>query len=195
MTKKFESIAANLVSEKDRVFSIQQMITAVASPLLQFEMMYELNADNAELYAKVRPSILVATDLRFLSSRVKTMLIQSVEADGLGTALSVFDISFEEMLDGMPEVYKTVFTDAHSRKYDSAVVNTAWKRVATTIYDMVSAGVIGKSEIAGTVMRADNSAAQKTRGDSNSDQGNALSDELKAKESKSDDGGGSRGAA
>ena len=195
LTKKFESIAANLVSEKDRVFSIQQMITAVASPLLQFEMMYELNADNAELYAKVRPSILVATDLRFLSSRVKTMLIQSVEADGLGTALSVFDISFEEMLDGMPEVYKTVFTDAHSRKYDSAVVNTAWKRVATTIYDMVSAGVIGKSEIAGTVMRADNSAAQKTRGDSNSDQGNALSDELKAKESKSDDGGGSRGAA
>jgi flagellar motor switch protein FliG len=196
LKNKMETIAGNLVLEKDRVLAIQQMVSVVASPVLQRDMMYGLQVDSPDLYSKVRPAVFVATDLRYLSSRVKNMLIQTVDADTLGSAVSGFDISFSLFLDGLPDAYQAVFKDAQSRNYDAILVNTAWKRVNSTISEMLTAGLIAKVEIANTIMRADAPIAK----ENGNDRGEAgLPDEPGASEgtdhSSDDDDEGNRGAA
>jgi hypothetical protein len=195
LNHKLESLAGNLVSEKDRVNSIYQMVVSVASPVLQCEMIYRLHADNTEVYAKVRSSLLVATDLRFLSPRVKTLLIQSIDADTLGTAVSDFSISFEQLMDSLPDAYQAVFGDAQSRRYDAAVVNAAWKKVSSTIYEMVSAGLIGKTEIAATARRADTPVAKEKAVDGEVISSETTSGASETADVNPDDNEGNRGAA
>ena len=150
-----EHLAGNLVSEKDRTHSVHQMIAGVPSPVLQCELINRLHTDNKELFSKVRASTVVATDLRFLPSRVKSLLIQSIDADTFGTALSDFAVSFDALLDGLPQTYQSVFADAQSRHYEVGVVNAAWKRILSTLNELVAAGLISKNEVGAMIRRAD----------------------------------------
>jgi flagellar motor switch protein FliG len=155
LSEKAEMLAGNLFTDKDRVLSLSQIIGSISSPVLQCGMLDRLRGQSPQVYARVRPSLLVATDVRFLPSRVKTMLIQSIDADTFGTALSDFAISFESFLEGLPQAYQSVFTDAQNRRYDSALVIQAWKRIRSTLNELTSSGLISKNDLSATIRRAD----------------------------------------
>ena len=160
LNNKMETLAGNLVSEKDKVHSMLQMITSVPSPVFQKELLGRLQSDSPASYAIVRSSILLATDLAYLPSRVRNMLIQSIDADTMGTAVSDFRNVFEPFLDGLPLTFQSVFNDAVSRTYEVTVVNTAWRTISTTIAEMINAGLISKSEVVATIRRAETAGTQ-----------------------------------
>jgi flagellar motor switch protein FliG len=172
--RKAESLANNLFSEKDRIQSLSQMVTAVVSPVLQCELLERLRKDNTEAYSAIRPSLLVATDLRFLPARVKSVFIQSIDPDTCGTALSGFDISFDEFMVGLPETYQSVFSDAQRKSHDSAIVNAAWRKIVTTLGELNTAGLISRNEIAATTRRADEMVIDSDKSD---DQGDSMTGE------------------
>ena len=155
LSKKIETATGNLVSGANRLSSIQQMITSLPSPVLQCELIERLHRDGPAVFAKVRPSTFVATDLRFLSSRIKSLLIQSIDADTLGISVSDFGISFVSLIEDFPLEYQAVFIDSQSRHHDTAVVNQAWKKVSVSINELVIGGLVSKNEIASVVRRAD----------------------------------------
>ena len=155
LSEKAEMLAGNLFTDKDRVLSLSQIIGSIASPVLQSSMLDRLRTNNAVVYARVRPTIFVATDVRFLPARVKSMLIQSIDAATFGTALSDFPISFAAFLDGLPLAYQSVFSDAQNRRYDAQLVVQAWKHVSATISELSSSGLISKNDIGATIRRAD----------------------------------------
>lgn len=161
LSKKIAAVTGNLVSGPDRLNSILQMITSLPSPVLQVELIERLHRDGPAVFAKIRPSTLVATDLRFLSSRMKSLLIQSIDADTLGIAVSDFAISFTDLIDGFPVEYQAVFRDAQSHRYDTNVVNQAWKKVNAAFNELIVGGLLSKTEMAAVVRRADALVVQK----------------------------------
>lgn len=158
LNNKIQIMSNNLVSEKDLVSSIQSTIIALASPTLQCELATALKHENPSVYDKVRSTILLPTDLRFLPGRVKSLLTQSVDADTLGVALSGFGISFDELLDELPGPYQSVFRDAQGRRSEVSVVNDAWRRVKVVLTDLSASGLVSATEIASTIRRAEESS-------------------------------------
>lgn len=157
LNNKIELLSNNLVNEKELMTSIQSTITSQASPTLQWELAQALKAENPGVYEKVRPTILLPSDLRFLPGRVKSILVQSVDADSLGVALSGFRISFDDLLDGLPPAYQSVFRDAQSRRSEVVAVNEAWRRVKVVLSDLIAAGLISVNELGFTIRRAEES--------------------------------------
>lgn len=155
LNNKIQILANNLVNEKDLLSSIQATIKSLASPTLQCELAEKLRQENGAVFEKVRPTILLPTDLRFLPGRVKSLLIQSVDADTLGVALSGLKVSFELMLEGLPPAYQSVFVDAQSRRVESKVVNDSWRRVNSVMDELLAAGLISKNEVTFTIRRAE----------------------------------------
>ncbi|MEI6834413.1 MAG: hypothetical protein WCL28_10530 [bacterium] len=155
LNNKIQILANNLVNEKDLLSSIQATIKSLASPTLQCELAENLRIENAGVYEKVRPTILLPTDLRFLPGRVKSLLVQSVDADALGVALSGLKVSFDLLLEGLPPAYQSVFVDAQSRRSETNVVNESWRRVSAVLEEMLVAGLISKNEITFTIRRAE----------------------------------------
>lgn len=155
LNNKIQVLSNNLVNEKDLLSSIQSTIKELSSPMLQVELAEKIRVENPDVYEKVRPTVLLPTDLRFLPGRVKSLLIQSVDADALGVALSDLKVSFEPFFDGLPAAYKSVFIDAHSRRTEAKVVNDSWKRVRGVMDELLSAGLISKNEISFTIRRAE----------------------------------------
>lgn len=158
LNNKIQMLSNNLVNEKELMVSIQSTITALASPTLQYELANSLKVENPRVYEKVRPTILLPSDLRFLPARVKSLLAQSIDADTLGVALSGFQIPFDALLDDLPGPYQSVFRDAQARRSEVAVVNEAWRRVKVVLMDLISAGLISVPELAFTIRRAEESS-------------------------------------
>jgi flagellar motor switch protein FliG len=173
LSEKAETLAGNLFTDKERVSSLTQIIGSIASPVQQCSMLDQLRSNNPQVYARVRPSLLVATDVRFLPGRVKSILIQSIDADTFGTALSDFAISFEAFLEGLPQTYQSVFTDAQNRRYDGALVLQAWRRISSTLAELTSSGLISKNDIVATIRRADQPTDESNR------EGSSAEDEFK----------------
>jgi hypothetical protein len=155
LNNKIQILANNLVNEKDLLSSIQATIKSLASPTLQWELAEKLRIENAGVYEKVRPTILLPTDLQFLPGRVKSLLVQSVDADALGVALSGFKVSFDLLLEDLPPAYQSVFVDAQSRRSEINVVNDSWRRVSAVLDELIVAGLISKNEITFTIRRAE----------------------------------------
>jgi hypothetical protein len=155
LNNKIQILANNLVNEKDLLSSIQATIKSLASPTLQCELAEKLRIENADVYEKVRPTILLPTDLRFLPGRVKSLLVQSVDADALGVALSGLKVSFDLLLEGLPPAYQSVFVDAQARRSETNVVNESWRRVSAVLEELLVAGLISKNEITFTIRRAE----------------------------------------
>jgi hypothetical protein len=155
LNNKIQILANNLVNEKDLLSSIQATIKSLASPTLQCELAEKLRIENAGVYEKVRPTIFLPTDLRFLPGRVKSLLVQSVDADALGVALSGFKVSFNLLLEGLPPAYQSVFVDAQSRRSETNVVNDSWRRVSAVLEELIVAGLISKNEVTFAIRRAE----------------------------------------
>ncbi len=158
LNNKIQMLSNNLVNEKELMVSIQSTITALASPTLQCELANALKFENPSVYERVRPTILLPSDLRFLPGRVKSLLTQSVDADTLGVALSGFRISFDELLEELPGPYQSVFRDAQARRSEISVVNEAWRRVKVVLMDLISSGLVSVTELSFTIRRAEESA-------------------------------------
>jgi hypothetical protein len=158
LNNKIQMLSNNLVNEKELMVSIQSTITALASPTLQWELANALKFENPSVYEKVRPTILLPSDLRFLPGRVKSLLAQSVDADTLGVALSGFRIPFDELLEELPGPYQSVFRDAQARRSENSVVNAAWRRVKVVLMDLISSGLVSVGEVSFTIRRAEESA-------------------------------------
>lgn len=155
LNTKMQALSSNLVNEKDLCLSIQTTITSLASPSLQCELIEKLRLDSFRVYEKVRPTVLLPTDLRFLPGRVKSLIVQSIDADTLGIALSSLPVAFDDLLEGLAPAYQSVFRDAQSRSNETNAVNEAWRRVSSTLADLISSGLISKAEVAFMIRRAE----------------------------------------
>ena len=171
LAQKAEALAGNLFTDKDRVQSLTQIISTVSSPIAQCGLMDKLKTDNHMAYASVRPAIFLATDVRFLPGRCKSLLIQSVDADTFGIALSDFAMSFELFTEGLPPAYQSVFSDAQGRRYEPNLVINSWKKVSTALQELVSSGLISKTDLASAIRKADQPMAENDDNDSDSDNG------------------------
>jgi hypothetical protein len=161
LMEKAETLSLSMFSEKDRVHSIHHMITNVPSPKLQVDLLEKLNLENPSVYARVRPELFVAPDLRFLSGRVKSLIIQAVDADTLGAALSEFDLSFQEFIEGLTPAYQSIFNDAQNKVYDPSAVASSWKTVMQGFNELTLSGLLTKLEISSTIQRAIDHASSK----------------------------------
>jgi len=157
LTDKIKILANNLVNEKELLSSIQATIKSLSSPGLQCDLADRLRRENLNVYEKVRPSILLPTDLSYLPGRLKSLLIQSIDADTLGTALTGLDVELEQFMDGLPPAYQSVFLDSHSRPSDTKVVNDSWRRVSGILEELIASGLMSQNEIAFTIRRAEES--------------------------------------
>ena len=155
LSHKIQILSSNLVTEKDLAVSIQATIASIGSPSLQCELVEKLRSENPRVYEKVRPTVFLPTDLRFLPRSAKTFLVQSIDADTLGLALSGFSISFEALLDGLPLAYQSVFEDTQKRTSEKISVVNAWKKVSVTLHELTTAGLISKNDIALSIRRAE----------------------------------------
>ena len=99
------------------------------------------------------------------------MLIQSVDADTFGIALSDFAISFDAFAEGLPPAYQSVFSDAQGRRYEPNLVINSWKKVSTALQELVSSGLISKTDLASAIRKADQPMAENDDNDSDSDNG------------------------
>jgi hypothetical protein len=86
---------------------------------------------------------------------VKSLLVQSVDADALGVALSGLKVSFDQLLEGLPPAYESVFVDAQSRRSETNVVNDSWRRVSAVLEELIVAGLISKNEVTFAIRRAE----------------------------------------
>jgi hypothetical protein len=163
--EKVEVITGNLLSEKDREAAIWQMIHSIPSPKAQLELALKLAQDNAELYTKIRPSLLLATDFNFVQARIKSLITQTIDADTLGIALSELDNDFSELLDGTPIPYQSVFKDMANKAHDATLINRSWKQVSASFSDLTTSGLITKAEINSIIQRAESQKASRERAD------------------------------
>ncbi|MEI8025141.1 MAG: hypothetical protein WCI18_02220, partial [Pseudomonadota bacterium] len=153
--KKVEIISGNLLTDKDRESAVHQMISSVPSPEAQCELTKKLAKENNQIYQRLRPNLLLATDFRFIPSRIKSMITQTIDANTLGIALSDFEESFEELLDGTPLPYQSVFRDSKNKKYESIVVSRSWKSVSASFQQLISSGLISKTEVMSIIQKAE----------------------------------------
>lgn len=155
LNDKFKKMANNLVNEKDLLSSIQATIRSLASPRLQCDLAEKLRRENLSVYEKVRPSILLPTDLSHLPGRIKSLMIQSIDADTLGMALAGLDLELEQLMDGLPPAYQSVFLDTYSRPNDTKLANDSWRRVSVVMEELVAAGLMSQNEVIFTIRRAE----------------------------------------
>lgn len=155
LTSKAEQISSNLFSEKDKAVSLQLLIAGVGSPALQLSLLSKLRDESRDLYRKVRSEIFIVPDLNYLSSRCRTLLVQSVDPETLGVSTSDFSSSFDEFVDGMTPVSRSVFNDARSKKYHVDVQSKSWKKVYKALQDLVSSGLITKLEVSAAIQRSE----------------------------------------
>jgi len=151
---KVEVISGNLLTDKDRESAVHQMISSVPSPQAQCELTKKLAKENPQLYQRIRPSLLLATDFRFIPMRMKSMITQTIDASTLGTSLSDFEESFEELLDGTPLPYQSVFRDSKNKKYETYIVSRSWKSVTASFQQLLSSGLISKTEVMAIIQKA-----------------------------------------
>lgn len=171
LNTKMEALSGNLVNEKDLCASIQATISSLPSPTLQCELAEKLRVDSVKVYEKVRPMILLPTDLRFLPGRVKSLLVQSLDADTLGIALSSLPVTFEDLMEGLSPAYQSVFKDALARKSETNVINDSWRRVSGVLSDLIASGLISKTEIAFMIRRAEESSQAENQETNDSNDG------------------------
>jgi flagellar motor switch protein FliG len=155
LTLKAEKISSNLFSEKDKVASIQLMISGIGSPVLQVDLLGKLRTESQNLYYRVRPEIFVVPDLKYLSSRCRTLVVQAVDADTLGAAVSDFNLNFDEFTDGMPPAYQSIFNDARRKRFDVSVQAQAWKKICAALQELQSTGLMSRLEIASAIRRSE----------------------------------------
>ncbi len=153
--KKVEIISGNLLTDKDRESAVHQMISSVPSPQAQCELTKKVAKENHELYLRIRPNLLLATDFRFIPARIKSMITQTIDANTLGMSLSDFEEDFEELLDGTPLAYQSVFRDAKNKTYENTVVSRSWKSVASAFQQLILSGLISKAEVMSIIQKAE----------------------------------------
>ena len=175
LNNKIQILANNLVNEKDLLSSLQATIKSLASPGLQCELAEKLRQENLVVYEKVRPTILLPTDLGYLPGRLKSLIIQSVDADTLGMALTGLDIALDQFMEGLPPAYQSVFRDAYSRQTDTKVVNDSWRSVSGALDELIAAGLISKNEITFTIRRAEEAQREADRKNDGNEQSNGFS--------------------
>lgn len=152
---KVEIISGNLLTGKDRESAVHQMISSVPSPQIQCDLTKKLAKENNQLYQRIRPGLLLPTDFRFIPSRMKSMITQTIDASTLGISLSDFEENFEELLDGTPLAYQSVFRDSKNKKYESYLVSRSWKSVTASFQQLITSGLISKTEVMSIIQKAE----------------------------------------
>lgn len=160
LSAKAEKLGANLFNDKARASAVLQLIASVRSPMLQYNLLETLQQQNPQVYSQIRSDVFLATDLAHLSDRMWSVVVQSVDADTLGTALSEVKHLLGEMAAGLAPAYQTVFQDAVNRRYESEGIVAAWAKVSSAIKDLINNGLITKQEVVGTIRRAESARAE-----------------------------------
>lgn len=165
LQKKTATLSISLFNDKTRKQTIAHLIDSVLEPATQIGLLDRLREENKGLYALVRAQIFTATDLNHLTARAVTVLIQTLDPGVLATSVSGLKQGFDGLTEQLPEAYRAIFIDGMHREVDEASRQDAWKRVKTTLKELVANGMITQSEITTAIHLAEEALEGKGNAD------------------------------
>jgi hypothetical protein len=155
LDQKSQTLAINLFSEKAKIITLTQLVQTAPLAEMQITLAMGIRSDNLDIYKLLRKNIILASDLNYFSSRVCSVLIQSIDADLLACVLSAVDAPFNKLFDNLPGTYTTVLQDMMSRTYEDKRRIEAWAKVQSSLSELIDNGIVGESEIEAAIAMAE----------------------------------------
>jgi hypothetical protein len=148
---KTAKLSVSLFSERAKIQTLAQLLSVAVKADTQINLAMHLRSEDRQIYNSVRQQLVLALDLDYLSPRVSTVLIQSIDADVLACALSPVSHPFEQLTAALPDTYATVFRDMMTRKFDDDQRLDAWMKVQAAMRDLTQNGLITQSELSAAI--------------------------------------------
>jgi len=148
LVRKATAMGSTLFDQRGRIKTVAQLFNVIQSPVKLEQVAREMARSNPDTFHEVRPKTLLPSDICNLPQRAVAVLAQGIDPETFALALSVGGLKTDLLQSYLPEAYQVIFRERLSGTDDSSQ-DASWRKLASTVRELVANGLISERELAG----------------------------------------------